>query len=655
MSTTTSSVPAVLRSLPFLLLTVALAVSGLVAPRSESPSSLPTTQLSPVANQLPSPNFTMFTLNVAHTLGKAKARQDIERALTMGADVGGFQEFSPPSHRETLIELAKKHDWGWSMPSDGTGSATIPIVWNRKRFLMVPGSETTTRVHGSLGPGYPARHINTVKLRELATGKVFGIINTHAIANASYDALPHDRKGDSSRTPYLRLHIKMLKRAILEMHATTEHVVAVGDLNVNYNADRRRDRRVAGFPTRVLGGLVLFNMPVGEGSRTGTKSLLDYNMSVKPEKGSGFVPLRSWIHRGFHSDHQAVVAQYRPVDLFATGPVINAPHGNKAARTQVLERMTRVVRDTESGASLRLVTPELTYPPLYRALRDASYRGVAVKVIADARTASAYTTALTSVLGTDTAQPSWIKLCSGTCGSSKGALQPNFVLADKTGGATALTFQASGTAAKTAKNSWNDAFIATDPSLYAGFLDAFDRMAAGVDQRSSAKGVAYGGYRASFRSQSDRGKDTALKALRGVRCKKARSPRNTHRRTDVLVSMGAWQGKRGKEIARRLATLRQQEGCTVRVVVGKQAKKSVRRILRKAGVPMRRTRTQQALLLVDGRYFSKRNSQIVWTGSQSWINKGLKGEGASLRIDGESTLMAYRSAFNTAWRKGKRA
>ncbi|MDP3889974.1 hypothetical protein [Nocardioides sp.] len=650
MPSPTTSLVEIWRSLPFLVLTVALAAGGLVATPSGPSEQVP--ELQPVASQPASPNFTMFSLNVAFTLGPKKARHDINRALTMGADAGGFQEFSPQSHRDSLIALAAKHDWGYWMPSDGAGSASIPIVWNRKRFLMVPGSGTTTMVHGSLGSGYPARHINTVKVRELATGKVFGVINTHAVANASYDALPHDRSGDASRTPYLRRHISMLKQAMLTLHTTTEHVVAVGDLNVNHNADLRR--RTAGFPVRVLGPLVSFNMPVGQGSRTGTKSLLDYNMSIKSERGGGFAPMANWIHRGFHSDHQAVVARYRPIDLFATGPVINGPRGKKPAKTWVLERMTRVVRNTEPGATVRLVTPDLRYAPLYRALRDAAQRGVTLKVIADAATPSAYTSALATILGTDTAQPSWIKLCSGACGSSTGRLQPNVVLADRTGGATALTFHGSGTAANAAKNSWNDAFIATDPQLYGGFVRSFDAMAAGSDQASSAGGFRYGGYRVTFRPVTAGGKDTAIRALRGVRCKKARSPRNTNRRTDVLVSMGAWHGKRGKEIARRLGTLRAKEGCTVRAVVGPDVKKPVRRILRKSGVAMRSTATQQALLMVDGRYRKNRNHQIVWTGSQSWVNKGLNGEGITLRVDGESTLRAYRGAFNAAWKQGKK-
>ena len=124
----------------------------------------------------------------------------------------------------------------------------------------------------------PARYINVVRLREIATGKVFGIINTHTIAQASFDAQLTDPKriplpaASTSRCCTTRSR---------RLFATTEHVFAMGDLNVNYLADRVRQNE--GLPTSALGDVVNFDMPL-TGSR-GATSLLDYGMTVKNDSG----------------------------------------------------------------------------------------------------------------------------------------------------------------------------------------------------------------------------------------------------------------------------------------------------------------------------------------------------------------------------------
>ena len=113
----------------------------------------------------------------------------------------------------------------------------------------------------------------------------------------------------------------MLRDAIVGLFATTEHVFAMGDLNVNYLADRVRQNE--GLPTSALGDVVNFDMPL-TGSR-GATSLLDYGMTVKEDSGLQLVSSR--IEYGFNSDHDAVVFTYGTVDLFATGGVFNRPSG----------------------------------------------------------------------------------------------------------------------------------------------------------------------------------------------------------------------------------------------------------------------------------------------------------------------------------------
>ena len=119
------------------------------------------------------------------------------KAFTLG-DVGGFQEFSDLEDRQTLMRLATERDWGWYMPATG-GGETTPVVWNRARFRLIDGQ--TIKAHDAVPDMTPARYINVVRLREIATGKVFGIINTHTIAQASFDAQLTRPQADPAPAP----------------------------------------------------------------------------------------------------------------------------------------------------------------------------------------------------------------------------------------------------------------------------------------------------------------------------------------------------------------------------------------------------------------------------------------------------------------------
>src|SRR5690606_28790236 len=118
------------------------------------------------------------------------------------------------------------------------------------------------------------------------------------------------------------------------------------------------------------------------------------------------------------------------------------------------------------------------------------------------------------------------------------------------------------------------------------------------DQRNAVEGLALGNYRVAFRPVTKAGRDTVTRILRRVNCGKARSPRNSKRRTDLFVAMDEWSGKRGKQIARKVVKFHRKKRCNVRVIVSPRTKKPVRRILKRGGVPARRVNHQMGLVLV---------------------------------------------------------
>lgn len=593
--------------------------------------------LRPVSAALPSPTYRTFTLNVAFPLSTQKATADAKRALTLG-DVGGFQEFSQQPDRDALLKLLQRKDWGWYMPL-GAGVA-IPIVWNRDRFRLISGK--SVKVHGPEKNVTPSRYINVVRLRELATGKVFGYVNTHMISGASRDAQLSNMK----RIPRLRKHLEMLRTEIETLFLSTEHVFVGGDFNVNFLADRRR--RNPGLPTDRLGDLVDFDMPLG--ASWGRQSLLDYGLSVRENGGLALTGSR--IVPGFHSDHRAIVFDYEVRDLFETGPLFSDPVGSAADRTRTVDRIARAIRGAEAGETVRLATARLNAPVVEQALLSAHEAGVGVQLVVGAGRASGAEKRLAAALGEDREALSWLVRCSGSCLGGVGGQQANFLLVSRTGGSTELTLVSSSPLTKASARQWTDLYRTTHPSVYGGYGTVFERLAADETDESRQRVVQLGGYRAQlYPVPAKPHRDPVLKALKGVACKNASGLRTADGRTNVRASVQAWSGSRGRAIAERLARLK-KKGCDVAVVVGPRVLRGIRTTLARAGVPMRAVASGQNYLVVDGRYGTQSGAGFAWVGGPSWSNGSIGGDGVTLVVDDDEAVLAYLDGFSRAWQRG---
>ncbi len=593
--------------------------------------------LTPMAAALPSPTYRTFTLNVAFPLSTRKAIADAKRALTLG-DVGGFQEFSQQPDRDALLRMLQRKDWGWYMPL-GAGVA-IPIVWDRDRFRLIDGH--STQVHGPERNVTPSRYINVVRLREIATGKVFGYVNTHLISGASRDA----QLSNMRRIPRLRKHLSMLRDEIESLFASTEHVFVGGDFNVNFLADRRR--RNPGLPTDRLGDLVDFDMPLA--ASWGTRSLLDYGLSVR--ENGGLARTASRIVPGFHSDHRAIVFDYTVRDLFETGPLFSIPNGTAADRQRTLDRIARAIRGAEAGDSVRLATARLNAPVVEEALLAAQQAGVSVQVVVGSGAASGAEARLAAALGSDRESPSWLVRCEGSCLGGVGQQQANFVLVSRTGGSSELTLVGSSPMTKTSAGRWTDLYRTTDPSVYDGYGTIFERLAADQTDESRQRVVQLGGYRAQlYPVPAKPHRDPVLKALQGVGCRDASGLRTEDGRTNVRAAVQSWSGGRGRAIAERLAKL-QTKGCDVAVLAGPQVLGGIRRILARANVPVRRVAAAQNYLVVDGRYGTSAGASYAWVGGPGWNDEALDSDGVTLVVDDDDSVLDYLGGFSQTWQRG---
>ncbi len=622
-----------------LLLPTALAVTLLAAPAvPPSPSQAPAvsaSDLRPAARALASPTYRTFTLNIKHDLNKTKALADMRRALTLG-DAGGLQEMSDREDRDSLIALCKAQGWGWYMPLEG--GVAIPIVWDQDRFRLIDGH--TVKVHGPQDGVTPSRYINVVRLREVATGKVFGYINTHVISGASRDA----QLSNMSRIPRLRKHLKMLRLEIQGLFKHTEHVFVSGDLNVNYLADRRRQN--PGLPTDRLGDLVSFDMPL-TGSFNPT-SLLDYGMSVK--RNGGLVKTDAQIVKGFNSDHWAIRFTYQLVDLFETGPLFNAPAGDVHDRRRALDRTVRAVQDAETGDLVRVASSRIDDPDLLGALTSAYAEGAAVQVVVGAGTPTTAEQQLETTLGLDQTQPSWVRRCVDSCLGGSGSQESNFVLVSRAGGTTELAMISSSPFEAGSTSRSTDVFRSSSAAVYATYGRVFSKMSLDATDPSKVRTVSMGsGYTAQlYPVPAAAFRDPVLKALKPVGCSNARGLRTGDGRTNVRVAVQAWSGERGQRIATRLADLK-RKGCDVVAVAGPQVRKGIRSILAGGGVPVRTSAVGQNLLVVDGRYGGKARAHHAFTAGPGWTDRGVGSDGVTLVASYANAVSAYLDGWTRTW------
>ncbi|MBC9731954.1 hypothetical protein [Nocardioides marmotae] len=562
--------------------------------------------------------FRAFTLNVCYCLAPAKAMADVRKVLPLG-DAGGLQEFSDAVDRRNLISLLTAEDWGWYMPT--TGGGAIPIIWDRSRFRLLEGR--TIKVHPAEKGVTPARYINSVRLREIATGEVYGIVNAHTIARASHDA----RLTDMRRIPRLRKHLQLMRGEIERLFGMTEHVFAAGDLNVNYLADR--NRRNAGLPTSALADLVSFDMPL-IGSR-GTRSLLDYTLSVRD--AGGLVATDRRVVRGFNSDHDAVVVTYQPQQLLADGPVFNDPTADPADRTAVRDRQVRAVRNAEPGEVVRLATARLDDAVLEQALLAAAAEGVGVRVVAGA--VSPALTRLQAALGTDAGAASYALACGADC-LDGGRHEVEALLVDRVSRPTDLAVVASAAAVPSSTKSWTTGFISTDPATYDAYGAVLDRLVAaaalpglptdpGTDPGTGPAPVPAVSYPVAAGAV-----DPVLDALATVGC--ATGP------TAVRAVVRSWAGARGRLLADRLAELR-RAGCDVAVVVGPGVLSGVRSRLTAGGVRVAQAKVAQTTLTVSGA------TERAWVGGPPWTDRGLTSTGLALEVADPGVVTAYLDAF----------
>ena len=224
--------------------------------------------------------FRTATLNVKSNpvMPQEQVRHDVRR-IAREASIIGWQEIDPQRYRDAIRNLPEH--WNHFMPKGSTN----PISWNGNIWKKVAGDSITT--HPGRAEVSPHRNITWVKLEHKDTGKKIVRINTHLISGAWSNA---PKKDKAWRQEMWKEHMRDLDQLVARFERQGHEVIIGGDFN--------RDS------FRVMGDDVRFDNKLNVG--THGKSTLDYLMHTK---GPELRKLDAWVHRGYASDHDAVIGR----------------------------------------------------------------------------------------------------------------------------------------------------------------------------------------------------------------------------------------------------------------------------------------------------------------------------------------------------------
>lgn len=253
---------------------------------------------------------------------------DVTALMEAGVDVIALQEASSGEKRKAIREQLLDCETclydGW-MPTEAVPGGQ-PILYRSDRFTLV--DEGMVEVSpatfvGSRGAGpstIRAKWVTWVRLKSVATGRPFWVLNNHAVPTVQRgDGRPNTKL--IKRVRLYRQHMEGLTALIDELRASAGGAIYVlGDLNVNYRTDSVVAPTVFPYYTMTQAGLTstygVLGMP-----EHGThvlpngfdKRLIDYGYYL-PKRW--MTPTVQNVLEGYRSDHRPLVVDYT---LFSRG------------------------------------------------------------------------------------------------------------------------------------------------------------------------------------------------------------------------------------------------------------------------------------------------------------------------------------------------
>lgn len=345
------------------------------------------------------------------------------------------------------------------------------------------------------------------------------------------------------------------------------------------------------------------------------------------------------------------------------GALFNNPWGPTWKKERLIKKFVRAVNHTKRGSTIRIATYSNDRVDIADALIAAHKRGVRVKILLNDNWTSRQTERLQNRLGSDVSKASFLRICRSSCRGEKGNLHSKFYLFTRTGTSDYVSmFGSANLTGYGAKNQWNDMYTTVkNGSVHGAFREIFEQMKRDRAMAHPYRSVsANGGYDLNFypRYGTTKADDPIMRRLDRVRCTGATGATGVGDKTLIRISMYGWNGDRGRYLADKVARL-SRNGCAIRVIHSDGGGYVVSK-LRSAGVRVRtasydRNRngtidmyTHQKYMVLSGRY-SGSAGWHVWTGSQNWSDRAVRGDETTVHIPRRGAATDYFANFKAIW------
>lgn len=365
----------------------------------------------------------------------------------------------------------------------------------------------------------------------------------------------------------------------------------------------------------------------------------------------------------------------------SSGPIFNNPLGTQTEQRAIRSKLLQYINTSPTGSSIKVALYHFWDQELAQALSDAhTQRGVVVRLVLDESTVSARPsdqshTILSTALGTDTSQPSFVTLCPagksclGRPEFGKSINHNKFWLFSQVDGASNVTVQTSSNLSPSAYTEfWNDAYVVAENSgifnAYSGYFSALVGRDWENWRYTSSSWNQYKAYFYPYYPGTGNSTDTVWNILDNVTCRYTQD--GVSKQTKVRVAMFKFtrQGVADKLVALKTA------GCSVELVYSEtdSADSSANgttpgtwETLHSAsgfapvcyhhdhdGNSATASRIiHSKYLLIDGKYDDAIN-KVVWTGSHNYTGPALReNDEALLKIDDSTVHDSYAANFST--------
>jgi hypothetical protein len=381
--------------------------------------------------------------------------------------------------------------------------------------------------------------------------------------------------------------------------------------------------------------------------------------------------LALFVTSGAHQPQTRVAAQrlgaYTPV----TGAIFNSPVGSAAEQRAIFTHVNKTIDATPPGATIRFAVFSFSEQATADKLIAAYRRGVNVQLIFDDHVVYPQEARLRSVIGRSPNQRSFVVLCHKSCRGTSGNMHDKVFLFSQAGSASNVVMVGSNNMTRhNAVDQWSDIYtVVGDPALYFTYSGVFEQMKYDRPMATPYIDANVNGYGPQFYPYP--GVTQATDPLYQILSKVTCTGTTTETRTDeygnqtevevpvvtnLRISQHAWNGERGKYLARKVAELK-TSGCDIGVIYGVGMGAAVKTILESAGIPMSKgkvkgVRTHQKTLLLSGIYDGDPDARIVWTGSHNWSDGALRRDEIIFKIEGQPTYDEYLTNWDDIWTNG---